>query len=131
MVLSLVTLAALVAYIFDPQSAIWNERLVPFWFIGIHLLAGWLVGYSAWRWVERQRRIDLVLQYSDDHNEGETVEPSWREEWGERLHTSRVVNATSVVILAGLLSTVPGLIPGVARTLHLNTSGNQVTSWAQ
>ncbi len=131
MVLSLVTLASLVAYIFDPQSAIWNERLVPFWFIGIHLLAGWLVGYGAWRWVQRQRRIDLVLQYSDDHGEGETVEPSWREEWGERLHTSRVVNATSVVILAGLLSTVPGLIPGVARTLHLNTSGNQVTNWAQ
>jgi len=131
MVLSLVTLASLVAYIYDPQSAIWNERLVPFWFVGIHLLAGWLVGYGAWRWVQRQRRIDLVLQYSDEHSDGDTVAPSWREEWGERIHTSRVVNATSVVILAGLLSTVPGLIPGVARTLHLNTTGNQVTSWAQ
>jgi hypothetical protein len=34
------------------------------------------------------------------------------------------------VILAGLLSTVPGLIPGVASALHLNTTGNEVTNWS-
>jgi hypothetical protein len=43
---------------------------------------------------------------------------------------SRTFKATIVVALLGLLSTVPGLIPPVAKDLHLNTSGNQVTSWA-
>jgi hypothetical protein len=134
-VLTLITVASLVAFVVDPQDAIWNERLIPFWYLGIHLLGGWVVGYGAWRWVERQRRIDLVLQYADGAEDaGEydaTVAPvTWRHEWIENLHRSRLVNATSVVILLGVLSVVPGLIPGVASALHLNTTGNQVTNWA-
>ena len=133
-VLSLVTLASLGAFIFDPQAAIWNERLIPFWYLGIHLLGGWVVGYGAWRWVERQRRIDLALQYSDaaeiDDGVPSEVPVAWRHEWVESMQRSRMANATSVVILLGLLSVVPGQIPGVASALHLNTSGNEVTNWA-
>jgi hypothetical protein len=130
-VLSLITAGSLVAFVIDPQSVIWNERLIPFWYLGIHLLAGWLVGYGAWRWVERQRRFDSVMQFSDEFSDDETLAaPTWRQEWNERIHRTRLVNATSSVILVGLLSTVPGLIPGVATALHLNTSGNEVTNWA-
>jgi MFS family permease len=130
-VLTVLTAGSLLAFIFDPQSILFNERLSPFWFLGIHLLAGWLVGYLAWRWVERQRRLDQSLEFTDEFAEKESlVSPSWREEWGERIHRSRLINAVSVVILVGLLSTVPGLMPGTAKVLHLNTSGNQVTNWA-
>jgi hypothetical protein len=130
-VLSMITLASLVAFVFDPQDAIWNERLIPFWYLGIHLLGGWVVGYGAWRWVERQRRIDLALQYSDEFDEDETVVPvNWRHGWIENGQRLRLMNATSTVILLGLLAVVPGLIPGVASALHLNTRGNQVTNWA-
>ncbi|HEY5121543.1 MAG TPA: hypothetical protein VII84_08195, partial [Acidimicrobiales bacterium] len=130
-VLSMITLASLVAFVFDPQDAIWNERLIPFWYLGIHLLGGWVVGYGAWRWVERQRRIDLVLQYSDEFADDETVAPvTWRHGWIENMQRSRLLNATSAVILLGLLAVVPGLIPGVASALHLNTTGNEVTNWA-
>jgi hypothetical protein len=130
-VLSMITLASLVAFIFDPQDAIWNERLIPFWYLGIHLLGGWVVGYGAWRWVERQRRIDLVLQYSDEFVDDETVAPvTWRHGWIENMQRSRLLNATSAVILLGLLAVVPGLIPGVASALHLTTTGNEVTNWA-
>ena len=149
MVLATLASFSLLAFVLDPQSVIWNERLVPFWFLTIHLLAGWLVGFLAWRWVERQRRLDLVLAYADepedeskeedepknededeDEDEEAPVPANWRVEWYERIHRNRVLNATSVVILLGLLSTVPGLVPGVARALHLNTSGNQVTNWS-
>ncbi|NNN08834.1 MAG: hypothetical protein HKL85_06520 [Acidimicrobiaceae bacterium] len=136
-VLALITVASLVAFVVDPQAAIWNERLIPFWYLGVHLLGGWVVGYGAWRWVERQHRIDLSLQDSGEDVEDpanvESVAPTpgtWRNELVEHLHRSRLVNATSVVILVGLLSVVPGLIPSVASALHLNTSGNQVTNWA-
>jgi hypothetical protein len=130
-VLSLLTAGSFAAFVIDPQSVIWNERLIPFWYLGIHLLAGWLVGYGAWRWVERQRRFDLAMQFSDEFSDDETLAaPTWRHEWNERIHRTRLVNATSSVILVGLLSTVPGLIPGVATALHLNTSGNEVTNWA-
>jgi hypothetical protein len=40
MILATLTVLALCTYVFDPQSVIWNERLVPFWFISIHLIVG-------------------------------------------------------------------------------------------
>ena len=130
-VLALITVASLVAFVVDPQAAIWNERLIPFWYLGIHLLGGWVVGFGAWRWVERQRRIDAAVQYDADSIDDEAAAPvAWRHEWVESVHRSRLVNVTSGVILLGLLSVVPGLMPGVARVLHLNTTGNQVTNWA-
>jgi hypothetical protein len=43
----------------------------------------------------------------------------------------RVYRATCVVALLGLLSTVPGLITPLAKDLHLNTGGDQVSVWAQ
>ena len=137
-VLTALTVASLLAFVFDPQSILFNERLAPFWFLGIHLLAGWLVGYAAWRWVERQRRADLALAFSDEAHEWDgddaTVvdapSPAWRRDWSERIHRNRLVNATSIVILVGLFSTVPGLIPSFASALHLNTTGNEVTNWA-
>lgn len=53
MTLGAVTVLSFWAFVLDPQSAIWNQRLIPFWFIAIHLCAGWLVGYVAWRLVDR------------------------------------------------------------------------------
>jgi hypothetical protein len=132
-VLTALTAGSLLAFVFDPQSILFNERLSPFWFLGIHLLAGWLVGYLAWRWVQRQRRLDLALEFTDESeeiDEDEFATPTWRREWNERIHRARLANATSIVILVGLLSTVPGLIPGAASALHLNTTGNEVTNWA-
>jgi hypothetical protein len=56
MLLSLITVGSFAAYLIDPQSAIWNERLVPFFFLGIYLLGGWLVGYVVWRVIERSSK---------------------------------------------------------------------------
>lgn len=53
MVLASLTVLSFWAFVLDPQSAIWNQRLIPFWFISIHLAAGWLIGYVAWRWARR------------------------------------------------------------------------------
>ncbi len=40
MILTTLTVLSIGAFVFDPQNVIWNERLVPFWFITIHLSAG-------------------------------------------------------------------------------------------
>ncbi len=146
LVLATLTVLSFWAFVLDPQSAIWNERLVPFWFISIHLIAGWLVGYLAWRWSERDPnhsrwRVftrDVSYQEQDElDSEGATerslddavvahdVEPD------ALRRTRRVVGATVVVALLGLLSTVPGQITSLANDLHLATGGNQVSSWAQ
>jgi hypothetical protein len=165
MVLATLTVLSFWAFVLDPQSAIWNQRLIPFWFVTIHLVAGWLVGYLAWRWAnrvpERYRRVPFYIKGSNIGyaeadapidlsaravtGEGESVaaasdagsvrddsarvevdvasDPLWRR--------SRVIRATSVVALLGLLSTLPGLITPLANDLHLATGGNQVSSWAE
>jgi hypothetical protein len=145
LILSSLTVLSVVAFVFDPQGAIWNERLIPFWFISVHLVAGWLVGYVLWRWIDyvprRFRRVPFFVDgdniphvdnVEDDDVAGRRHEPAlggdvakdplWRME--------RIIRATAVVALLGLLSTVPGLIQPIANELHLSTGGNQVSTWA-
>ncbi|MGB8197687.1 MAG: hypothetical protein WCF25_11850 [Acidimicrobiales bacterium] len=164
MILTTLTVLSIGAFVFDPQNVIWNERLVPFWFITIHLSAGWLFGYILARWVKRRAgglgRFSVQIgenRYSFAHEPVagaapvEELEPavmgrhaasdetfvasSFREdvevEDDETRWTRRGLRATVVILILGLLTTVPGLIPQVASALSLNTSGNQVSSWAQ
>jgi hypothetical protein len=157
MLLSTMTVLSLLAFTYDPQSAIWNERLVPFWFLTIHLMAGWLFGYVASLWVHRRESdIDYELvEASFDELELELAHEVPSDVSGERasvavalddkeFHASeflearrserritRALSATVLVAALGFGSTVPGLIPSVASFLHLNTTGNQVTNWAQ
>jgi hypothetical protein len=166
MVLTTLVMASLGAFVFDPQSVIWNERLVPFWFITIHLSVGWLFGYTLSRWIERakQRRRgllvyieggkiafqrddeDLVLDenFEEEINdldqesggdettsEASPTQPGPDAEEVERHVARRTMRATVAVVVLGLASTVPGLMPKVASVLGLSTTGNQVSSWAQ
>ena len=149
----LVTLSglSLLAFVIDPQSVIWNQRLVPFWFISIHLSAGWLFGYTLARWSTRtKRRRPWLVTYVDEefggyereyvaaeHEPPEVTASEVHELMvddvdldGDARETSRTVRATVAIIVIGLVSTVPGLIAPVASALNLNTSGNQVASWA-
>ena len=162
MILTTLTVLSIGAYVFDPQNVIWNERLVPFWFITIHLSAGWLFGYTLMRWAKRSpnRLGRFVVQigeskfsfahesaggdapvpvpvearhaatddtfvassYLDEDDPVEDDATRWRR---------RSARATVIILILGLLSTVPGLIPPVASALSLNTTGNQVSGWAQ
>lgn len=168
MVLASLTVLSLLAYVFDPQSVLWNERFVPFWFITIHLSAGWLLGYTMSRWVAkgprairwRRELVDESLPNEpavavavpdvaetedelagtfdapalDDVDEPSSDESTWVSasafEPESVRRQRRTIRATAIVALLGLLSTVPGLIPTLANDLHLNTTGNQVSSWA-
>ena len=153
MVLASLTVLSFLAFVYDPQSAIWNERLIPFWFISIHLIAGWLFGYILARWIARKRRMDVRLieptpayaaSVGGDGLGGDDTTAKKPDEVvydfeiddiegldDETRTRRRTVRATVCVALIGLLSTVPGLMPSVATDLHLNTSGNQVGSWAE
>ena len=169
MILTTLTVLSIGAFVFDPQNVIWNERLVPFWFITIHLSAGWLFGYVLARWAKRapEKLGQFVVQigenrfsfsheaatgavrpanenqlvddddtvvtssrddafvassYKDDKEEVEDEATRWRR---------RSVRATVVILILGLATTVPGLIPPVASAVGLTTTGNQVSSWAQ
>ena len=159
MVLATVTVVTLIAFVADPQGVIWNERLVPFWFITIHLAAGWLVGYPLARWSQHVRLYDVLVEpvaVASDHGPeataGTVVGEPTRDETAVDAHGASLASTTHVVArddaevrsrryrrslvatvivgLAGLASTVPGLVPVSASVLGLSTSGNQVSSWA-
>jgi hypothetical protein len=162
MVLSTLTVGSLFTYVFDPSSVIFNERIVPFWFISIHLCAGWLFGFLFARWLRRRSREPSFDFAADDDDGSRTgarapdfdgaqtvadveeastyalaspeVDAEFRAEF-ERLdgarQARRSISATIAVIVLGLATTLPGLIPPVANALHLNTTGNQVTTWAE
>ncbi len=132
-VLAVWSVLSLAAFVLDPQSAIWNERLVPFWYLGTHLLAGWVVGYALWRagnWLIDRRNSEAraALQV-----EGTTLEVDESEvaTWLQREHRSITAGVSIVALALGLLSVVPGQVPAFANALHLSTSGNQVSSWSQ
>ncbi|HQT99868.1 MAG TPA: hypothetical protein PLG60_05125, partial [Acidimicrobiales bacterium] len=137
MVLATLTILSLTAFVADPQSVIWNERLVPFWFLTIHLLVGWMVGFVAWRFVERRPRERGELHGAAVDEIDQVVETDDPREGGRELdaplarRTLRRQRASVFVALLGLISVVPGLIVPLANRLHLSTSGNQVTSWSQ
>jgi hypothetical protein len=151
MVLATLIILSFWAYVLDPPSVLFNQRLVPFWFLTIHLMAGWLVGYFAYRWVQRPGRKPAL---SDAYVEGDRIghEPIERRvplhsaatpvvttpavvldvdpETQHRRWQKRTAQATVAVAIVGLLSTVPGIIAPVANRLHLSTTGNQVSVWA-
>ena len=154
MVLTSLVVVSLLAYVYDPQSVILNERIVPFWFITIHLSAGWLFGYFFARWARRRRRRpELEVAFIEgDHITHEPREPesplvnarynprpvplvplvlAVDESEDQQRVARRIMSASVAVAVLGLLSVVPGLIPPVSRLLHLNTTGNQVSVWAQ
>jgi hypothetical protein len=160
MILSTLTVLSIGAFVFDPQNVIWNERLVPFWYITIHLSAGWLFGYTLARWANRPAQAlgRYVVQiggsrFSFSHESADAPAPvpveaasdvevehhfiksSSKDAEEEEDEVSRwdrrSVRATVAILVLGLFTTVPGLIPPVASALSLHTSGNQVSAWAQ
>jgi len=124
--LSTLMVLSIGAFLLDPQSAIWNERLIPFWFITSHLLVGWLVGYAGYSYVQRgSRDADVSVEESRDGTA--TVIVAHDDEW---VSGRRGFRATMAVGLLAFASVIPGQITSVATRLHLSTAGNQVSSWA-
>jgi hypothetical protein len=106
MVLATLTVLSFWTFVLDPQSAIWNQRLIPFWFITIHLVAGWLVGYLAWRWANRTpSRLRRVPFYEQGSNIGYAHESDEQGELVTRTvsggATPGVVNANAAVLASG------------------------------
>lgn len=134
--LALWCVLAFCAFVFDPQGVIWNERLVPFWFLGTHLLAGWLVGFTLLWYHERtdrQRRAYVRNREALEHEELGVVSAATQNDgmrWLAAERRSMSVTVVAVTLLASLASVLPGQVPAVATALHLNNTGNQVASWA-
>ena len=131
LVLAATTVASFWVFVLDPQSAIWNQRLIPFWFIAIHLLAGWLVAWPIARWWVRAPTARPTPLEGESVAGATGADPEPEGGRGARRRARRATSAVVVVVLLGLASTLPGQVTAWANALGLSTSGNQVTNWAQ
>ena len=108
-VLAFSTALAGLAVRFEPQGSIYNARLLPFWFIGLYLLAAWLLGMA----------LSALARYFARH-------------WSHVAIRDFGPGAFGAALAAGLLSAVVVAAPFVlpARFLPVTPGANQVSSWA-
>jgi hypothetical protein len=113
------------AFVLAPQGSLWNERLLPLWFISLYLLGGWLVGTAVALLAHRRRRLTVERQ---------AVAPG-----SERVATGRwlpgAVAGPLIVLGLAVAVVVPPLVPGLVPTsaleaIGITPGGNQVSSWA-
>lgn len=139
--ITLTTMAAVsaLAFVLDPQSSLWNERLVPFWFICVYLSAGWLIGYLLVRWINRRPRPIVVRDHADEiDDEDHELFVGDVYEWDDhespevlaKRRTSRTVIATYVAGLLAVIMTVPPMIGWLSSPLHVHVGANQVRNWS-
>ena len=117
---------ALVAYVVDPQSAIWNERLVPFWYISIYLSTGWLVGASLVE-ICRSRWFSRLMNSWRRHDTSDELTDDETSYIGDR----RVVQSTFIVGVLVLAVLLPGIVPKFSGYFGITEGPNQVSNWAE
>ncbi len=125
LVLSASVVFSMVAFIIDPQSALFNERVLPFWFISIFLSAGWLVGATSLR-VARSGIFTYIgdaLRFREPSSPGLPVV-------SEVTVASRSVTTTYAVGLLALVITLPGVVPSLGAHFGINVGTNRVPAWA-
>ena len=142
---------SLIAYIADPQSIIWNERLVPFWFISIYLSAAWLCGVTVQWLVPRLARGVwplLIVVGGLLVARGMTGPMAIWRVWlfptaaliviivivaltMGRFYDDATRGLAACTIVAGALvaMVVPPLVAPVATATGVNVSGNEVANW--
>ena len=116
-------------FILLPQGSLWNERVLPLWYISLYLLAGWAVGEltrevaTAWRKRKIERYATSLLEDAD-HARPPVV--PW---------LPGAVAGPLVILALALCVVVPPLAPSLVPPSALSKIGitvgaNQVSSWA-
>jgi hypothetical protein len=125
---SLTALSA-VAYVADPQGSLWDERLLPFWFVGAWLTCGWLFGITA-TWVARRARQRTAERWIASVHAGTSrrrrgpLPTGWPAAVGGAVAAGALA---AVVVLPPMTSLVPrSLLSAVGVT----PGANEVPVWA-
>ncbi len=122
--------ASAITYVVDPQGSLWNERLLPFWFVGTWLACGWLLGTLCSALLGRLRQRAVERWIASAHQRalrrrplGLSV-PGW----------SAALAGPVVAGLLGVLIVLPPMTSVVPRSwltaIGVNPGGNEVPVWA-
>ena len=125
----------------DPQSALYNVRFLPMWFLCMYLMAGYAtaeVVAAVARWNRRRRLNQWVLVIRErlgvvqgmPWRPGHRISRFRRPEPGSNLPGSVV--GPIVALATACLAVVPPLVlsPSAMSSLHITVSANQPSAWA-
>ena len=117
------------AFVLDPQGSLWNERVLPLWYISLYLLAGWTAGYLAAAVARslRRRRLESFLRRASQGQLAERPPPA---RWlpGAVGGTLAIFGLSVAIVLPPM---VPQVVPASAlSSIGVNVGANQVASWA-
>ena len=112
---------------FLPQGSLWNERVIPLWYISLYLLAAWTLGATAFviaTWWRGRREAQFALLHEDDD-----AVPAFR------VWAPGSVIAPIMLLLLSFAIVLPPLLPSVVppstlASVGINVGANQVSSWA-
>jgi hypothetical protein len=125
--LSSLAVMALAAYIVDPQGVLFNERLVPFWYLSVYLLAGWLIG-SVMDFALNRRLFRRLTEWQrwEEYYAAEGLEEESRPapSTQPRFWTPLACAAFAVLMVVAPLS------PTLGSLLHVKAGADQVPNWA-
>ena len=125
--LTFTLLAAVIALAFvaDPQGALWNERLLPLWYFSCYVLMGWIVGTAIAALARGWRRWQ-----AERSNANGTARPTTGHLW-----LPGAVGGPVVALLLALVVVLPPMVPQVVPVSWLTSIGitpgaNQVAAWS-
>ncbi len=114
---------------FEPQGSLWNERILPLWYVSLYLLAGYGVGVLTGEIARHFRRQRLVRLLDRAHS-GELVFRPRSPRW-----LPAAVGGPLLILVLALVAVLPPMAPQVVPVSWLNDIGiqpgpNQVSAWA-
>lgn len=125
MTFSILAVVSAAGFVLAPQGSLWNERLIPLWFISLYLLVGWLVGTTISMAAVRRRRRQIARHLEEP---GLSSMPAAR--WFPGAVAGPLIAAGLAILVV-----VPPLLPGstpatVLSKIGITAGSNQVSSWA-
>ncbi len=124
---SLMAVLSLLVYIGLPQGALWNGRVIPYWYVSVYLAAGWLIG-GAIAWLG-DRRHDRRLVSWHRWQQIYEMENLPEEMTPPPVARPRVWSPVVVTLLAVIFAATPSS-PALAQFFRVTPAANQVPAWS-
>ncbi len=123
-------LVSALAFVVVPQGSLWNERILPLWYLSLYLIGAWMVGYlvaALVRWIRRERLERSFSSASLHRRRAHGRTYGWLP-----AAVGGPVALLALAILVVLPPMVPDLVaPSTLKAVGVTVGSNQVSSWAQ
>jgi hypothetical protein len=118
------------AYVLDPQGSLWDERLLPFWFLTAWVTCGWTVGVGVAGVARRLRQHVAERWIADVHAQHLRLRPraATIPGWPAALGGAVVAGMLAMLVVVPPIATV---VPrSLLSAIGITPGANEVPNWA-